>query len=68
LVIDVFAQAHTGIGRQAATIEVKSNRFGPNWRQMQGLRLKVGGHIRRPQSSTCNQSFGKQVSVHGVRS
>jgi len=30
LVIDVLKQNHTGIGRQAATIEVKINCFGPS--------------------------------------
>jgi hypothetical protein len=30
LVINIFEQAETGIGRQAATIEVKLNRVVPN--------------------------------------
>jgi hypothetical protein len=45
LVIDVFKQDHTGIGRQAATIEVKINCFGPHWRHMQQGWLKWGCHI-----------------------
>jgi hypothetical protein len=46
LVIDVFEQAHTGIRRQAAPIEVKLYRFGPDRRQRQWGRLQLGCHSR----------------------
>jgi hypothetical protein len=45
VVINIFEQDHTGIGRQLATIEVEVNGFGPNWCQGQRCLLRLEHHI-----------------------
>src|SRR4029453_13978126 len=46
LVIDVCEKDHPGIKKQAATIQVKLHRFGPDRRQMQWCRLQLGCYSR----------------------
>jgi hypothetical protein len=46
LVIAIFEQDETGIGRQAATIEVEFHSFAPNRCKEQGWRLTLGRERR----------------------
>jgi hypothetical protein len=43
--IGVAEQDQTGIGRQAAPIEIEVDGFGPGWDQTQRGQLKWGGHL-----------------------
>jgi hypothetical protein len=43
--IGVAEQDQTGIGRQAAPIEIEADGFGPDRDQVQRGQLKWGGHL-----------------------
>ena len=62
--ITEFEQDETGIGRQAATIEVDFHSFAPNRCREQWCRLTLGRERRLHRIETWNRGFFGATSVH----